>query len=428
MTEREVKYWDPLLNAAAPPLTMQQAEDELEALLESSVNYRMEADTRVGVFLSGGLDSSYVLDVANGASSTMSTFTATYSDYPQYDEGFEALRTAGRQETRHFDVAIDEDTYLDVLISVAYYQDEPIAAPVCVPVYLLSQSAREADVPVVLAGEGSDEVFIGYDNWIRLRDAQRLANSIPSVLRRPLAGAARRILSPFAMTDRLGEMARRVETSVPLFWGGAMDFTVQGQRSIAGPRLSEVASDTYEHTIKQYWADYCENRHDDDITGWMSYLDLKFRLPELMLPRLDKMGMAFSVEGRVPFLDHRIVEFVMGLPPAMRASRGRVGKPLFKKVAARRLSNDMVYQKKRGFQAPVKEWKRGAFQDRFVRSLSTFSERTELFDTTAVKKLLERPSDRLYFTLVNFMLWHCLFVDNVLEDELGDVRSNVRFA
>lgn len=419
-------YWDPIRSCARFEHSMAEAADALEELLRSSVTYRLEADTDVGVFLSGGLDSTYLLETANERHRSLSTFTASYEAHPDYHEGDVAKLTAQRLGTRHFDVDIDDELYLQSLVDVAYYQDEPIAAPVCVPVYLLSQAAEKAGVPVVLAGEGSDELFIGYDNWLRLRSAQKLVDRLPAAFAAPIGALSHGILKQFTSMERPAEFARRMARVQPLFWGGAMDFTSNGRHRIVGKAIDRPETSTFDAIIQPLWTQFGEMADSRDVTLWMSYVDTRFRLPELMLPRLDKMGMAFSVEGRVPFLDHRIVEFVMGLPRNLRADTGGTGKPLFKNIAARRLPQDFVYQRKRGFQAPVKEWKSKAFKSIYLEALVRFSERTGIFDADSVRDLLQRRSDRLYFTLLNFMIWYSIFIENVVPDLLGELTPRGR--
>jgi asparagine synthase (glutamine-hydrolysing) len=151
-----------------------------------------------------------------------------------------------------------------------------------------------------------------------------------------------------------------------------------------------------------------------DLTAWMTYIDLRFRLPQLMLPRLDKMGMAFSVEGRVPYLDHRVIEFIVGLPPDWRGARDKEGKALFKSVAERELPREFVRRKKRAFRAPVADRKHQAFGRQGLADLQRFAERTGLLEVEAIATLAQVRGDRLYFSLVNFMHWYCLFIEDVL--------------
>ena len=416
-------YWNPLQGRNTADLSRDDSVEALSELLDQSMELQLLADVPVGVFLSGGVDSAFLLTLAAERSRGINTYTAGYPGHLKYDESDMARNLARNGGAHHHEGAIDSDTFSDALPAVAYYQDEPIAAPVCVPVYLLAREARRTGVPVVLAGEGSDEIFIGYKNWLRLRDLQKWNNKVPDLpgrmLRKCFAAVAAKLMAPMSPYP---EILRRASADQPLFWSGGMDFSERGKRKLIGPAVDADDVNTYESLIEPLYVKYLQSRSRFDITGWMSFVDLKFRLPELMLPRLDKMGMAYSIEGRVPFLDHRVVEFVMGLDRNFRAATGRTGKPLFKSVAGKKLPRDFVYQRKRGFQAPVKEWKNTAFGHRYMPALLAFARRSGLYNVQVLEELLRRSGDRLYFSLTNFMLWYLIFIENILPEyfpELG---------
>ena len=190
-------------------------------------------------------------------------------------------------------------------------------------------------------------------------DLQRWNRRLPDLPGRPirrLAAAAAGAVTTVAA--RYPDALMRAARGQPLFWGGAMDFSERNRRDILGPAMAGRDGDSYEAVIRPHWERFCEERPASDIASWMTYLDLRFRLPELMLPRLDKLCMAHSVEARVPFLDHRIVEFVLSLPPAFRAGRRYVGKGMLRAVASRRLPRTLAQQPKHGFRAPVVPWRR----------------------------------------------------------------------
>ena len=409
-------YWNPL-QRTDEPRRFDDACDELDALLADAVKDRLEADVPVGMFLSGGIDSGVVLQRASDYTSGLSTFTAGYPGHSELDESDAALATAQRFGTHHHQIPISDATFSEHLPEVAWFQDEPIAAPVCVPVYLLARQAREVSVPVVLSGEGSDELFMGYDKWRYLLKLQQWDRRLPDLPDRPvrhvtaaLAGAAT------TSSARWPEVLLRAARGQPLFWGGAMDFSERGRHGILGPAMAGCDTDSYGAVIRPHWERFRKDRPEADITGWMTYLDLRFRLPELMLPRLDRMCMAHSVEGRVPFLDHRIIEFVLALPWELRSSSHYLGKRMLRTVASGKLPEPLARRPKRGFRAPVPQWKRGALGQRYLPALLRFSERTELFNVRALERLLGRSNDRLYFSLVNFMLWHLTFIENVLPE------------
>ncbi|MCB9903605.1 MAG: asparagine synthase (glutamine-hydrolyzing) [Planctomycetes bacterium] len=429
---RRRRWWDVLDNAATPPPTEAAAHDRLEELLASSVDLRSLADVPVGLFLSGGVDSAYLLECLAERRSRPSTFTLTYPGQAYYDEGSAALSRARSARAIHHEVALGPEDYADALARVAWHQDEPIAAPVCTSVYALSRAARSESVPVILAGEGADELFVGYSNWIRLRDAERWNRRVPDVPGRMLRRGARAACSPFlSWLAPEREVLRRAASGEPLFQGGALDFGESAKSRLIGPAVGAGDADTYAEVIAPLRADFLARRDADDLTAWMSYVDLRFRLPQLMLPRLDKMGMAFGVEGRVPFLDHRVAEVTFGLPAAWRGGVGKEPKALFKRVAERKLPRAFVRARKRGFQAPVKEWKLGSFGQRALPALTAFADRTGLFETRALASLLAEGGDRLWFSLFNFVLWHGLYLENPVSDllpELDDLRPRTHAA
>ena len=409
-------YWNPL-QKCRNNVRVSDARDELDALLDDSVAHRVEADVPVGVFLSGGLDSGLLLRLASRRRPDLHSFTIGYPREPRLDEAAPARALAARIGTCHHEVAVDDASFTQELCDVAWFQDEPIAAPVCVPVYLLARAARRASVSVAIGGEGSDELFIAYDSWRRLWALQEWNNRLPDLPGRLLRRiAASTVLGGATPFGRAADILRRAARMQPLFWGGAMDFAERGRLEILGPAMTGPWNDTYDAVIRPHWNRFREHRPASDIGGWMTYLDLRFRLPELMLPRLDKMGMAHAVEGRVPFLDHRIVEFTLSLPPALRSRSTFPGKRMLKAVAARHLPATVVHRRKRGFQAPVGRWKTGVFGRQYVSALSRFGERTGLFAKPGIDKLLSLSDDRLYFSLVNFMLWYLIFIENVLPE------------
>lgn len=412
-------WWDPLAVTVEVPKTIQAAEDRLYELLESSINYRLESDVPLGLFLSGGLDSGYLLRSMAERVENLESYTVQYPGFDKYNEHELAKDQVAQTNAVYNDVPLTASDFANDLPLVAYYQDEPVAAPVCAAVYRLAAAAQRGGRKVILAGEGSDELFIGYDTWLKLRDAARRLRIVPAPLV-SLAFFAARIFKP---ASRYTEMLGRASSGQPLFWGGSMDFTDRAKRSLVSSK-ARVDLDTYDASIAPIRKAFLKNRPENDHTAWMTYVDLKFRLPQLMLPRLDKMGMAHSIEGRVPFLDHRLIEFFLHLPSSWRGDTSKVGKMLFKKVAERRLSHDFIYRKKQGFQAPVIEWQQAILGSTYVPLLERFCRRTELFNTDFVRQLISRPN-RLYFSLVNFMLWYCLFVENVLEDDIPESLAKV---
>ena len=417
------KYWNPLdVNIDDSIKSQRDVEEKLSTLIDSSLDYRLESDVSVGLFLSGGVDSSFLLSRLSTKVGSIKCFTASFPENSVYDESLDAKRMAKKFDAEYIDVPIKSTNYIDILEKVVYYQEEPISAPVCVPIYYLSEAARQYDVPVVLAGEGSDEIFIGYENWLKLRQAQQYINRHPMLsnllsVARPVA---KRFLNPTSPVHDI--LYRASKKGYPIFWGGAMDLNGDVRSKLLGGELSSDAlNDTiFEECVSKNWQDFKSKRSGNDISSWMSYMDIKLRLPELMLPRLDRMGMAHSIEGRVPYLDHRIVELMFSVAENVSMESRKIGKPALKKIASPSLGREFVYRNKQGFQAPVSEWKTQGFAE-YVNLLKLFSVRTGLFDADAVNEIV-KFGGRRYFSLINFMLWYLIYIEHVLKDELPNLK------
>ena len=364
-TKHSDVFWSPMSPSAAAEVA-QMSEDEMQerllSLLRGSIEKRMMSDVPFGVFLSGGVDSSTnVALMSELMSDPVRTFSVAFNDQARYNELEYAREIAKRFATDHHEVIIDWGDLESFLPEMIYHQDEPIADWVCVPLYYVSKLARENGTIVVQVGEGSDELFHGYDLYI---NSARFRNRfwepfqhMPAPLRHGVGRAAT------SLTRRVGrgevhalQVAEAAAGRLP-FWGGAICY--QGaikERVLA--RNGRTPPDSYE-VVQRFWAAAERERPGADLLQKMTYLELKQRLAELLLMRVDKMTMATSVEARVPFLDHELVEFAMALPPRMKV-RGGVGKYLLKKaVAGSLLPEHIVYRKKQGFGAPVAEWFQG---------------------------------------------------------------------
>lgn len=423
LKKSKTRYWNPLL-VQKDVLIKSQAdvENKLKNLIDSALDYRLEADVPVGMFLSGGLDSNYLLSRLSKKRKGIKCFNASFTRDHSYDESADAKEMADKFGADFIDVPIDENNYVSTLEEVVYFQEEPIAAPVCVPIFFLSQAARTSGTPVILAGEGSDEVFIGYENWLKIRKMQKIYRWLPcakflSHIGKVIAKKVVNVCSP------VHDILDRGSKGFPLFWGGAMDINyIVRKKLLKGTKLDpDLNQELYKENIGPLHKEFLRNNSNNNDSSWMTYMDLHHRLPELMLPRLDRMGMAHSIEGRVPYLDHRIVEFVFSIPEKVMMEQSNIGKSALKAIAAKELGHEFVYRNKKGFQAPVGDWKNGAFND-WVECLILFSERTNIFNVEGVH-LLVKDGGRRYFTLINFMVWYLVYIDNVLEDKLPELKT-----
>ena len=390
---RAQRYWDALPGRGiAEGETAGLSEADLERFytdgvrtrLEAAIEKRMMSDVPFGVFLSGGIDSSAnVALMSRMMERPVDTFTVGYKDHERLNELKYADRVARMFKTNHHEVLIDEADMVGYLDDLVHHQDEPISDWVCVPLYFVSKLARDSGVPVVQVGEGSDEQFSGYNSYMAYQRLHKwfwrpYRGAVPAPLRQGIAALARgaAAVGPKVL-DRVADILTRAARDQELFWGGSHAFwNVDKDRLVRPGSLS----------TSQGWPDLAEAGLDgfglaeedsagivaafaraidaaapgSDLLARMAYSEMKLRLPELLLMRVDKITMSTSVEGRVPFLDHRLVEFTQDIPMAWKV-RGGEPKYILKKALAGILPDDVLYRPKMGFGAPMAEWLRGDF-------------------------------------------------------------------
>jgi len=392
-TTEITRYWDALPPAHLPERSDAEHRAEVLRLLRESVSKRMMADVPVGVFLSGGVDSSAnVALMAEQLTRPVRTFTVGFRDHDEYNELDGARRVARRFGTDHHEVIIGREEMRASLSELVFHQDEPIADPVCVPLYFVAKLARETGTVVVQSGEGADEIFSGYDKYVRyLRIHERFwrhAERLPRFGRRAAVSAARPLLDLFGARPHAAELARRLGADEELFWGAAVVFDETQKSRLLSPeaRAALGNSSSYE-VVRPYLEHVARERPESDFLSRMTYLELQLRLPELLLMRVDKITMAASIETRVPFLDARLVEYAMGLPSRVKV-KGRLGKHVLKSALEELLPRDLLYGRKRGFGAPVKEWFREGSNDLLdAHVLNSPLRRRKLFDYDYVSHL-----------------------------------------
>ncbi len=418
------QYWDAL--PPAQPIVRNETEhrEEILRLLRDSIRKRMMSDVPFGVFLSGGVDSSAnVALMSELMSRPVDTFTVGFSDAEYLNELQSARRIADQFKTNHHEVIISQKEMQDFLPRLVFHQDEPIADPVCVPLYYVSQLARDSGTIVVQVGEGSDEIFSGYDNYVRhlriYENFWRHAAGLPLVLRRALSSLSRPALEATGRKRAAIELIRRLGADEPLFWGGAVVYDETFKPRVLSASLRERMNGLSSlRVVEPYLKRIEEVRPDSDFLARMTYLELKLRLPELLLMRVDKITMATSVEARVPFLDHLLVEYALSLPRSLKVA-GTTGKHILKRALETVLPHDLLYEPKRGFGAPVREWFRGddlrVWFDAHL--MNSKMRRRDLLDYTFVARMLEEHRQQKndwgfhLWALLNLSLWYEQWID-----------------
>lgn len=376
--------------------------DALRLLLRDAVHKRMISDVPVGALLSGGLDSSLVVALMREVSE-VNTFTVAFESDPN-EERVWARTVSERYGTHHHELIIGEKEAFSFFERMAYHQDEPLGDVVCIPLYYVSKLARDAGVKVVQVGEGADELFCGYPmyvDYLKMHRSWKLTQQfIPAIARRGLFYAARSLYEAYPNRQ---DIIRSWAQNRPLFWGGVRLFSELWKERLFSisdhgaqdPIMSKIYPQFPQDGDSYAVADYHRSQFykrcpEGDFFAAMTYIELKHRLPELLLMRTDKMSMAASVEARVPFLDYKLVEHVLKLPMALKYQQGET-KYILKKVAAGILPHDTIYRKKVGFSVPVTHWfKRGSyFRAHFIDMIHSKSMWQDLFNQHEVDRLLK---------------------------------------
>jgi asparagine synthase (glutamine-hydrolysing) len=352
---RVAQYWD----AVVPTRPMGEAEAiaTTRALVEDAVRSHMVSDVPFGAFLSGGVDSSTNVGLMSRfMDRPADTFSVGFVG-TRYEEFEPARLVANLFGTNHREARITFDDALGYLPEMVYHQDEPLGDPVCVPLYFVSRLMRDSGVVVGHVGEGADEVFFGYTGYMRALQVGRLLRPFRAVPA-PAWRAASLLARPVArLTGRGGgvvDVLGRLGRGEAPFWGGFVGFDEPGKAALLRrPRPGLTSHDVVSGISRALLA----RNPEADVLQLITYQDMKLRLPELLLMRVDKMTMSTSVEARVPFLDHPVVEHALAIPSPIKVRSQ--AKHVLKRAVEDLLPREIVYRRKQGFDAPTTSWFRG---------------------------------------------------------------------
>lgn len=446
---RATRYWDALPGRSIPraeiarlgwPEREQYYIRGIRERLNSAVEKRMMSDVPFGVFLSGGVDSSTnVALMSQYMDRPVDTFTVGFKDHKHLNELEEAKLVARKFKTNHHQILIDEADMRGYLGHLIHHQDEPIADWVCIPLYFVSQLAKDSGVTVVQVGEGADEQFCGYASYMGYLDLykhywQPFRTLLPHLLQRAAAGVAGWAAGVRPSLEVYADIIDRASRNREHFWSGATVFwdIAKKQLVVPGsippchvpPELVEsgllpgsyLEPDTFNiiHSFNDRIDQACPGQ---DVLTRMIYNEFKLRLPELLLMRVDKIAMSVSLEARVPFLDHQLIEFTMDIPMADKV-HGHNAKYLLKKAVEDLLPHEIIYRKKMGFGAPMSQWMRGDFGKQVAAALmsSRLLDRG-FFNRSYIEQLFKdhqtgRRDNSLYiWTLFNLTAWYDYWID-----------------
>ena len=267
------------------------------------------------------------------------------------------------------------------------------------PIFYVSKLAKENNVKVCQVGEGADELFFGYTNWLRTSKINLLINNIffPKFLKKLILLFYKKFNIQYKYTADL--LKRSVEKK-PIFWGGAEAFSsFEKIELFSNSFKKKIKNFDSWNCIKPHYEFFNKNAKYKNIENWMTYLDLKIRLPELILMRIDKMTMANSLEARVPFLDHNLVQKTIDLPKNIKIKKNKL-KVLLKDIIKGLLPNEIINRKKQGFGLPLKEWFEDGLGINEKEIINEFVNKTKFFNKQTIQKIIKRKGDtRLWFIL-----------------------------
>jgi asparagine synthase (glutamine-hydrolysing) len=434
---RTRRYWDIPVGEEAPASSRSVTDDvrRFRELLEESVRLRLMSDVPLGVFLSGGIDSSAIAALmARMIDRPLQTFSVAFKARA-FNELEYARQVSGAITADAHEIVIDDRDFFDALPRLVWHEDEPIAHTSSVPLYFVSKLARQ-HVIVVLTGEGSDELLAGYGKYPRAlfnwRAGSIYSRLMPEVARTAFARGVE------TLPGRAGRYARRSFLAMDhdpalTFFDTFAGVNLSRQRQLLAPRFGAIAN-----RDRAYGASlaYFESPNGRSTTlDRLLYADLKTYLVELLMKQ-DQMSMAASIESRVPFLDHHLVEFAARLPGDRKLS-GFSTKRILRDAVKDVLPREILGRPKMGFPVPFASWIRGEWSD-VVRDvlLDRRSRERGVISPSAVERLLAASSDSktawtdqdadAVWALFNLELWYRTFIDGDGVQTLSAPRSDLR--
>jgi asparagine synthase (glutamine-hydrolysing) len=408
------KYWD----AAFEPKHFEKSDaefvEEWLELFEKSVRLRLMADVPLGMFLSGGIDSSAICAVmARMVDAPVKTFSVGFKEREANE--FEYARIVAKAfKTEHHEITITPEQFFAELPNLVWHEDEPIGFIASVPLYFVSRLAQK-HVKVVLTGEGSDEILAGYGRYAKtlqlLQYGEKYESLAPAFLRQAVKSGVSNL--PNSLNKKLSRTFLSRESDVEnLFFDNFAVFPKIMQEKLFSEETKARIAEKNPYFHQNEWI---KNSDAENLLDKLLYADTKTYLHELLMKQ-DQMSMATSIESRVPFLDHKLVEYTAKLPERMKL-RGRATKWILREAMKGVLPDEILTRSKMGFPVPVGNWFRNEFRhvvDEYV--LSERAANRGIFSADFVKELVkkhnagENHDERLWF-LVNFEIWQRRFFD-----------------
>ncbi len=410
-------YWDLSFTNKTRFTSIDDAADEFHGRFNESVRSRLMADVPLGVFLSGGLDSSVIAaSMSKMVSEPIKSYSVAFAerDYSELEYSRAVARHIGA-EIR--EVVVSPEQWFSAWPLMVYHEDEPIAHPSSIPLHFVSMLAAE-DVKVVLTGEGSDELLAGYERYYQTLANLRYGKFVPPAVR----SLAQRLID--LLPDKWMPKRKAVRTSLylptdidSLFLDNYAAIPRAALAVALRPQFQQHVSDG----VYSQFSHLMDISDAEELLDRILYADMKTYLVELLMKQ-DQMSMSASLESRVPFLDHRLVEFICRLPVEYKL-RGFETKRILRHALGHTVPSQVVTRSKKGFPTPIKEWFRGEYchvVEELLLSENSLS--AEYIERGFVRQVLQRHQDGEWnlqeqiWTLANFELWLRIFIDGQSPD------------
>ena len=379
------KYWD-VKEAKGEGVKADNEEKICERLLKTideSVTDQLISDVPLGAFLSGGIDSSVIVALmSKGMKEPVKTFSVGFeTDDPYYNELNYARIASKYFKTEHYEIIVRPQDVVNLFPVIARHLDDSINDPAVLPTYIVSKLAKE-HVKVVLSGEGADELFGGYLRYSLDRFAkyhQLLPKLVRNGLIKPILND---IIDNIRITQGINAVSEPDRSSRYLKWVSVFDTD-----SLSAVLGNPVFIEEEWSRLKAFY-NLIHNEYGNDTLSSILYTDIKTWLPDDLLTKVDRMSMAHGLEARVPYLDNRMVDLALSIPPRLKI-KGFKRKYIFKKAVSNILPNEIVRRSKRGFALPISHWFRNELKDFVLERLSDDSvRRMDFFNTSAVNKII----------------------------------------
>lgn len=374
-----VKRYFELLDVTPNSITSaQEAQESLEKLLDKSISMRLHADVPMASLLSGGIDSAAINAYALKHSHNLQTYTLGYEGFSKYDETENASKTAKYLGLRNKKIIISQNDFLDASDAVLDALDEPLNDPAAIPLYLLFENIAKDGYKVVLSGEGSDELFLGYRQYFEyldIEDARSLKHK----------NWLKNYFKAHYSQHREWEHYKRIFNDTLLFRTSGENFTDIQKNKLMKRNVKEGQSLQY---IQNYRDRFEKSSHTHEST-WYSYIDLHLYQAEHFLTKLDRVSMAHNIESRTPFLDHKLVSHIFSLLPDLRLN-DQTTKSLLKTILKPYLNNEILTRRKKGFANPYYEYLLSSNELDLILSVN---KETGLFKTEELNKYIKTPKN-----------------------------------